>query len=201
MVVFCVAFVALSGYVAVVSHPCGVCDPAGGTIGPERIETPRWPSQPVDNVLPYRTGQVALHKLGGEQLRDRFAVGWWMTDRTPLTGLSFAFAAAILNVDVPEDDPTLRPAAAVTMTLEDGYGFWAYNLVALLFNCAIVLGAYLLGRIWKGPRVAAAAALVVALLPGGSCTGSTRGPSRPSHTSSSPRRRVGSTGERCFPAG
>ena len=166
MAVFVIAFIGLACYIAVPSHPSGVWDPASGSIGPERIETPRWPSQPVDNVLPYRTGQIALHKLGGEQLRDRFAVGWWMSDRTPLTGLAFAFAASTLGVHVPRDDPTLRPTSEVTMTLKDRYGFWAYNLVALLFNSAIVLGAYLLARVWKGPTVAAASALTVTLLPG-----------------------------------
>jgi hypothetical protein len=160
--VFLVGYASLAAFVAVPSKPFGYYGIA--SVPPGLIDSARWAGQPSDNTLPYRTGQVALHKLGGAQIRDRYAVGWWISDRTPLTGLAFAFAAGALHVTVPANDPTLL---RLGMSVRDAYGFWAYNLVAILLNYAIVLGTYLLALVWLGRRrVALVAALVCALMPG-----------------------------------
>lgn len=158
------AFFALAAFHGIPSHPYGNWGPR--TVGPERLDTPRWPGSPRDNTFPYRTGQLALHEKGGAELKDRFAPQWWISDRTPLTGLDFAWVAGALDVAVRTDDPTLRPTREAPMRTVDEWGFWAYDLVAMLFNVATVLGAFLLARVWLGARVASAAALAGALMPG-----------------------------------
>ena len=130
------------------------------------MDSPRWPGLPVDNSLPYRTGQVALYKRGGSNIRDRYAVGWWLSDRTPLTGLDFAFAAGALGVHVDSGYVEETAATAVPMKVVDYQGFWAYQVVAIFLNLAIILGVFLFGRVWLGERVAAVAALVAAVMPG-----------------------------------
>ena len=127
---------------------------AGGGTGPGRLDSPRWPGSPKDNTFPYRTGQLALHEQGGDELRDRFATGWWISDRTPLTGLDFAWVAGAFDVAVRTDDPVAQPTAQVPMRTVDPWGFWAYQLVAMLMSIATVLGVFLLGRLWLGARVA-----------------------------------------------
>lgn len=159
--VFCVAFASMAAFTALPSRPTG--NYGAVTVGPGLADSARWPGAPSDNTLPYRTGQVALHKLGGAQIRDRYAVGWWLSDRTPLTGLTFAFAAGVARVHVPVEDPTLRPPP---MQVTDEAGFWAYNLVAIFLNVALVLGTFLLARTLRDRRTAIVACLAVALMPG-----------------------------------
>jgi hypothetical protein len=136
------------------------------TVGPARVDSPRWPGVPADNTLPYRTGQVALYKEGGAGIRSQYAVGWWLSDRTPLTGLDFAFAAGVFGVHVSRLNLELVPASAIEMSVRDDVGFWAYQLVAIFLNLTIILGVYLLARVWLGERVATLAALVAAVMPG-----------------------------------
>jgi hypothetical protein len=130
------------------------------------VDSPRWPGQPADNTLPFRTGQVALYKQGGASIRDGYSTGWWLSDRTPLTGLYFAFAASALGVHVSTANVEETPANQVPMKEKDDQGFWAYQLVAMLLNLTIVLGVYLLARVWLGRRIATVAALVAAVMPG-----------------------------------
>lgn len=164
MAVFAVAFISMAAFSAVPSRPYG--EWSQDTVGPGRVDSPRWPGLPSDNALPYRTGQVALYKQGGAQIRDQYAVGWWLSDRTPLTGLDFAFAAGATGVHVANVNVEELPPGAVPMAVNDGEGFWAYQVVAILLNLTIILGVYLLARVWRGPRVAAVAALVAAIMPG-----------------------------------
>jgi Dolichyl-phosphate-mannose-protein mannosyltransferase len=164
MAVFVVAFISMAAFSAVPSQPYG--EWSQDTVGPGRVDSPRWPGLPSDNTLPYRTGQVALYKQGGAQIRDQYAVGWWLSDRTPLTGLDFAFAAGAMGVHVANLNIEEIPPGAVPMEVTDGEGFWAYQVVAILLNLTIILGVYLLARVWRGPRVAAVAALVAAIMPG-----------------------------------
>lgn len=162
--VFLAAFVAAAAFVAVPSRPPGV---GGlGVVPPGRIDTARFASMPSDNTLPYRTGQVALYKQSG-QLRDVFAPGWWITDRTPLVGLDFAFGTGALGVPMRSDNPDLHSNAGTQMQIKDPYAYWFYNQVSELLAAAAVLGAFLLARVWKRDvRIATAAALVAALSPG-----------------------------------
>jgi hypothetical protein len=60
MVVFAVAFISMAAFSAVPSNPYG--EWSGDTVGPGRVDSPRWPGLPSDNTLPFRTGQVALYK-------------------------------------------------------------------------------------------------------------------------------------------
>lgn len=159
--VFVVATAGVAAFSAVPSAPQAGYPPNG--VGGGLVHSARWPVMSIDNVLPYRTGQVALHKLGGEQVRDGYSPGWWIVDRGPLTGLAFAFAVGAAQVDVPPQD---IQADRPRMTVVDDYGFWAYGIVAIMLNMALVLGVYLLGHVWLGRRVALVAALVVALAPG-----------------------------------
>lgn len=161
---FVVAFFALAAYSGVPSRPYGFWP--NTTLGPGHVESPRWPGMPDDNTLPYRTGQVALHKLGGRQIRDRYSNGWWLSDRTPLTGLAFAFLAGATHVQVPTTDPITLPRDRAPMTTHDRFGFWAYQLTAIALNAAIVLGIFLLARVWLGSRQAIVAALLGGLAPG-----------------------------------
>jgi hypothetical protein len=159
---FLAAFIGTAAYVAVPSRPFVVS--RFFNVSPGLVDSARWPAAPSDNTLPFRTGQVALHKLGGAQIRDKYSVGWWISDRTPLTGLAFAFAAGAAHVHVSSTDPTTQ---RTVMTLIDGYGFWAYDIVAMLLNLGLILGAYALAREWLGDsRVAAVASLTTALMPG-----------------------------------
>ena len=161
VLVFLVAFAGVAAFSAVPSAPQAQY-PLNG-VGAGLVHSARWPVMSIDNVLPYRTGQVALHKLGGEQVRDGYSPGWWIVDRGPLTGLAFAFASSVGRGDVPPDDiQAVRPM----ITVKDSYGFWAYGIVAIMFNMAIVLAVYLLGHVWRGRRIALVAALVTALAPG-----------------------------------
>jgi hypothetical protein len=52
------------------------------------------------------------------------------------------------------------------MKVRDPQGFWSYQVVAIYLNLAIILGVYLMARVWIGRRVAAIASLVAALLLG-----------------------------------
>lgn len=158
------AFVAMAAFTGVPSDPYGMW--GSDTVGPGRVDTPRWPGLPADNTLPFRTGQVALYKQGGANIRDNYAVGWWLSDRTPMTGLDFAFAAASLGVHVSSANVEEQIPSTVVMQERDPVGFWAYQLVAMLLNLAIILGVYLLARVWLGRRVATVAALLTAVLPG-----------------------------------
>jgi hypothetical protein len=164
VIAFLLAFAALAAFAAPPSDPYGSWSDI--TVGPGRVDTPRWPSLAADNTLPFRTGQVALFKQGGEHIRDAFSPGWWLSDRTPLTGLDFAFAAGALGVHVSSINLEAQPSSAVAMTFKDRFGFWAYQLVAMMLNIAIVLGVYLLARVWLGRRIATVSALVAAVLPG-----------------------------------
>jgi hypothetical protein len=164
LAVFVVAFLSMAAFAAVPSRPYGIW--GVDSVGPGRVDTPRWPGLPSDNSLPFRTGQVALYKQGGAEIRDQYAVGWWLSDRTPLTGLDFAFASAALGVHVSSVNLEDMPSTAVPMVIEDSGGFWAYQIVAMFLNLAIILGVYLLARVWRSRRVAAVAALVAALMPG-----------------------------------
>ncbi len=164
LAVFLLAYAALAGFSGVPSKPYGNWGPK--TTGPGRLDSPRWPGSPKDNTFPYRTGQLALHEQGGDQLRDRFAKSWWISDRTPLTGLDFAWVAGAFDVAVRSEDPVALPTAQVPMRTVDPWGFWAYQLVAMLMSIATVLGVFLLGRLWLGTRVATVAALAAALMPG-----------------------------------
>lgn len=162
--VFLAAFLAAAAFVAVPSRPPGIWH--AFTVGPGRVDTPRWAGMPSDNTLPYRTGQVAFFKQGND-LRDRFSPGWWISDRTPLVGLEFAFSAGALDAHIRPDDPGLRSDTSTAMQVKDPYAYWLYNLVEALFAAAVVLGTFLLARTWKAnPRVAVAAALVAGLSPG-----------------------------------
>lgn len=161
VLVFLVAFGGVAAFNAVPSVPDAQYPM--NSVGGGLVHSARWPVMSIDNVLPFRTGQVALHKLGGDDVRDGFSLGWWITDRGPLTGLGVAFAAGSAQVGVPADDiQAVRPA----ITAKDAYGFWAHGIVAIMFNLAIVLGAHLLGHVWTGRRIALVAALVTALAPG-----------------------------------
>lgn len=162
--VLVVAFISMAAFSAVPSIPYG--NWTADTVGPGRVDSPRWPGLPADNTLPFRTGQVALYKQGGANIRDGYSPGWWLSDRTPLTGLDFAFAASALGVHVSPTNLEERPTKAVPMVEQDGEGFWAYQLVAMLLNLAIVLGVYLLARVWLGRRIATVAALLAAVMPG-----------------------------------
>jgi hypothetical protein len=164
MVVFAVAFISMASFSAVPSNP--YAEWSGDTVGPGRVDSPRWPGLPSDNTLPFRTGQVALYKQGGANIRDQYSVGWWLSDRTPLTGLDFAFAAGATGIGVSSDNVEEIPVAQVPMEIRDAQGFWSYQVVAIYLNLAIILGVYLMARVWIGRRVAAIASLVAALLPG-----------------------------------
>ncbi len=164
MAVFAVAFLSLAAFSGVPSAPFGGWNSA--TVGPGRVDTPRWPGLPSDNTLPYRTGQVALYKQGGPDIRDGFSVGWWLSDRTPLTGLDFAFMAGAFGVHVSDRNVEEQPVTAVPMTTLDHAGFWAYQVTAMLLNLAIILGVFLLARVWLSARLAVVAALVAAVMPG-----------------------------------
>jgi hypothetical protein len=164
MVVFAVAFISMASFSAVPSSPYGVW--SNDTVGPARVDSPRWPGLPSDNTLPFRTGQVALYKQGGPNIRDQYSVGWWLSDRTPLTGLDFAFAAGAMDIAVSSDNVEEILTAKVPMKIRDPQGFWSYQVVAIYLNLAIILGVYLMGRVWIGRRVAAIAALVAAVMPG-----------------------------------
>lgn len=164
MLAFVLVFISLAAFSGPPTRAYGVW--SADTVGPGRIDTPRWPGLPADNTLPFRTGQVAFFKQGGAHIRNGYSPGWWISDRTPLTGLDFAFAAGALGVHVSSANIEALPTSAVAMTLKDHYGFWAYQLVAMLLNIAIVLGVYLLARVWLGRRVALVSAFVSALLPG-----------------------------------
>lgn len=165
VIVFTVAFLASAAFVAVPSQPSGGWEP--GTVGPGRVDTPRWQGLPIDNTLPYRTGQVAFFKQA-DQLRANFAEGgWWVSDRTPLLGLEFAFTAGALNVSMRPDNPGLSSGPAVAMAVKDPYAWWLYNLVAVLMATASVLGVFFLALALRNqPHLATAAALVAALAPG-----------------------------------
>lgn len=164
IVVFAVAFISMASFSGVPSRPYGMW--SADTVGPGRVDSPRWPGLPSDNTLPFRTGQVALYKQGGANIRNGYAIGWWLSDRTPLTGLDFAFAAGAMGVHVSSQNVEEQLPGAVQMAVQDGEGFWAYQVVAMFFNLAIVLGVYLLAHVWRGRRVAAVAALLAALMPG-----------------------------------
>lgn len=164
MVVFVIAFISMASFSAVPSRPYGNWQ--AYAVGPGRVDTPRWPGLSVDNTLPFRTGQVALYKQGGADIRNGYSVGWWLSDRTPLTGLDFAFAAGALGVHVATDNVEGALASAVPMKIVDDQGFWAYQVVAIFLNLAIILGVYLLARVWLGRRVAVVAALIAAVMPG-----------------------------------
>lgn len=162
--VFLVAFAAAACFVVVPSQPAGSW--ASGTAGPGRVDTPRWQGMPSDNILPYRTGQVAFFKETG-QLRDRFGDGWWISDRTPLVGLDFAFTVGALGVHMRSDNPVATTGPAVAMVVKDRYAWWLYNLVAVMLATASVLAVFFLALVWRGnSRLATAAALVAALAPG-----------------------------------
>jgi hypothetical protein len=164
LVVFVVAFLSMAAFSGVPSAPYGMWSDI--TIGPSRVDSPRWPGLSIDNTLPYRTGQVALYKQGGASTRNDYSVGWWLSDRTPLTGLDFAFAAGALGIHVSRLNVESVPAGAVTMATEDDVGFWAYQVVAMFLNLTIILGVYVLARVWLGFEVAFVAALVTAVMPG-----------------------------------
>lgn len=163
--VLLVAYGAIASFSAMPSHPWGNWGPA--TVGPDLVYSPRWPGMPSDNLLNFRTGQVVLHKRGGTEIRDRYAVGWWLSDRTPLPGLVFAFTAGALGVHVEPDDPTVTAGPSIAMAVKDDWGYWAYQLSSMLLNLAIVLGVYVLARVWlRDWRLAFGAALLTAVLPG-----------------------------------
>jgi 4-amino-4-deoxy-L-arabinose transferase-like glycosyltransferase len=164
MLVFAVAFLSLAAFSGVPSRPYG--EWGSDAVGPGRVDSPRWPGLPSDNTLPFRTGQVALYKQGGAAIRDQYSPGWWLSDRTPLTGLDFAFAVSALGVHVTSANVEEQPVAQVPMMEVDRQGFWAYQLVAMYLNLSIVLGVYLLGRVWLGRRVAVLACLIASVMPG-----------------------------------
>jgi hypothetical protein len=164
LAVFACAFVAAACFVSVPSRPGATWE--NFSIGPGRVDTARWAGQTIDNTLPYRTGQVAFYKQD-DQLRGRFSVRWWISDRTPLVGLDFAFTVGALGAHMRPENPEQRRDSSISMQIKDSYAFWLYNLVATLLASAIVLAVFLLARVWKGDaRVALAAALVAALMPG-----------------------------------
>ena len=164
VVAFVLAFVVLAAMAAPPTDPYG--DWHDFTVGPHRVDTPRWPGLPADNTLPFRTGQVSLYKQGGNAIRGGYSPGWWLSDRTPLTGLDFAFFAGALGVHVSSQNLEAMSVRQVPMSFKDPFGFWSYQLVAMMLNIAIVLGVYLLARVWLGRREATVAALVAAVLPG-----------------------------------
>ena len=157
-------FVMIASYLAVPSRPEFNAEPF--TVPAERVETPRLPGAPSDSYLPYRTGQLAIHKLGGSDLRDDFHVGWWISDRTPMSGLVFAFVASALRIEVPTTDISLLPASENVMTTIDPFGFWAYQLSSAAIATAGVLGVVALGTAWFGRRRGAVAGLLFCLMPG-----------------------------------
>ena len=160
--VFLVAFAAAASFVAVPSQPAGTWAP--GTAGARRVDTPRWQGMPSDNILPYRAGQVALFKETG-QLRDRFGDGWWISDRTPLVGLDFAFTVGALGVHMRSDNPVATTGPAVAMVVKDRYAWWLYNLVAVMLATASVLGVFFLALVWRGNARLATAVYIARLWP------------------------------------
>jgi hypothetical protein len=157
-------FVMIASYLAVPSRPDFNAEPF--TLPAGRVETPRLPGAPSDSYLPYRTGQLAIHKLGGSDLRDDFHVGWWISDRTPMSGLVFAFVASAFRIDVPTTDISLLPADENIMTTVDPFGFWAYQLSSAAIATAGALGVVALGTVWFGRRRGAIAGLLFCLMPG-----------------------------------
>jgi hypothetical protein len=165
MIVFGAAFLAAAAFVAAPSDPNNPVW-APGTSGPGRVDSPRWAGLPSDNTVSYRTGQVAFHKQRG-QLRDKFGDGWWVSDRTPLVGLAFAFSVGALDAHIRSDNPAYSSGQAVAMRVKDPYAYWLYNLVAVLMATALILGVFYLALVWRGnAQVATVAALVAALAPG-----------------------------------
>jgi hypothetical protein len=164
IVVLIVAFVSVAAFTGPPSDP--YVKWGADTVGGRRVDTPRWPGLPSDNTLPFRTAQVAFFKQGGTNIRDGYAVGWWLSDRTPLTGLDFAFAAGAFGVHLSSANLEAIAPPKVPMVLTDRYGFWAYQLTQMLFNLMILLGVYLLARAWLDRRVALVSVLIAAVLPG-----------------------------------
>ncbi|MDQ6835367.1 MAG: glycosyltransferase family 39 protein, partial [Actinomycetota bacterium] len=164
MVVFIVAFLSMAAFSGVPSAPYGMW--SSDTVGPARADSPRWPGLPIDNTLPYRTGQVALYKQGGNAIRDGYSPGWWLSDRTPLTGLDFAFAAGAMGIHVSPSNLEEEAGKLVPMLETDPQGFWSYQVVAMFLNLAIILGVYVLARVWLTRHVATLAALITAVMPG-----------------------------------
>lgn|GEM_PF-4596147 len=162
--IWLLSFASVAAFVAL---PTAVpSDPSLFSVPAERVETPRVPGMPADSHLPYRTGQLALHEIGGEALRDQYHPGWWISDRGPLSGLVFAFGAAVSRVDVPSEDPLLAPADENVMMFTDPYGYWLYLLISTATATASVLGVYALGVRWFGRRNAITGSLLFCLMPG-----------------------------------
>jgi len=164
VLVWVALFIAVASFTAVPSR--GAFDGQSYNVPPERVETPRLPGAPSDSYLPYRTGQLAIHKIGGEQLTGEYHPGWWISDRTPLNGLVFAFTASALHVPVASNDLLTLPASEDRMTTFDPFGYWAYQLTSMLLGTAAILAVFLFAITWKGGRVATVAALLFALMPG-----------------------------------
>ncbi len=162
--VWALSFISVAAFLAL---PTAVpSDPSMFSIPAERVETPRVPGLPSDSHLPYRTGQLVLHELGGEALRDGFHPGWWVSDRGPLPGLVFAFGAAALRVDVPPEDPITLGSDTNVMQFMDPFGYWLYLLISAAASTASVLGVYALGARWLGRRPALVGSVLFCLLPG-----------------------------------
>jgi hypothetical protein len=164
VLVWALLFVACTLYLAVPSQPA--FEPTASTIAPGRVETPRLAGRPSDSHLPYRTGQLAVHKLGGEALRDGFHPGWWLSDRAPLNGLVFAFAVTASQYPLPAVDPIVLSDEDNQMGFMDDQGYWLYYLVSAAIGTAGVLGVYLLGTQVFGRRAGRVGAGLFALMPG-----------------------------------
>jgi hypothetical protein len=155
---------AVVAFVAIPSRP--QFHPGSWAMAPERVETPRLSGFPSDSHLPYRTAQLARLKDGGEALRGGYHPGWWISDRTPLAGLTFSFAGAVGGIDVPNEDLITLPDSQDTMELVDPYGYWLYLVVSAAEGTAGVLAVYLLGLRWFGRRAARLGSLLFCVMPG-----------------------------------
>lgn len=161
--VWLLLFVSVAAFLAVPSSPS--FPSTAFTISAGRVETPRAPGLPADSHLPYRVGQLVLLRDGGEALRDGFHPGWWISDRGPMNGLVFAYAAGAAGVAIPAPDLISLSAEGSVVEFVDPYGYWLYLLVSAAVGTAGVLGVIALARTWL-PGRHLLAGVVFCLMPG-----------------------------------
>ena len=118
------------------------------------------PNMPGDTLLQYRTAQILQNRLPIETT-PYYVNYWFISDRTPLTGLVTTFLTSAVGIKLP---PALE-ALNAPWQLVDPYGYWLYRQISMLTNAMVLASALLVAWELLGARVAKLGAVFTILSP------------------------------------
>jgi hypothetical protein len=130
-------------------------DGGAGTVGSFHA-----PNMPGDTLLQYRTAEILQNRMD-IQATDYYVNYWFISDRTPLLGLTTVFVESASGIQLP----TSLDALGAPFQVIDPYGYWLYRLICIFANAMAVVSAGLVAWELFGARVARIGSVFVVLSP------------------------------------